>query len=843
MQAALTAAYFCSGKIGLAYAVVQANATAIWPPTGIGMAAAMALGPRVWPAVFVGAFLVNVTTAGTVLTSLGIAAGNSFEAVVGAALVRRFAGGVECFSRPADVFRFAVLAGLASTTISATVGVTTLALAGYAAWAAYGSIWLTWWLGDVAGALVITPLLVLWSRPFRLSALRDRVIETVILTATVIAVSAVVFGGMLPSGLAHQPIAFLCIPPLVWSAVRFGPREAATAIVLFAGIAVAGTLHGFGPFAVVAPNESLLLVQGFVATMAVMVQVVAALVWERQRGERALQRSEARANVLAEASRLLGGSLDYDEALADLSGALVPDFTDWCVVHLARRDGTMRRVSPREGDPERQAVTEALARVAPPANWQTGSNPILDTIKAGRSVLVSRVTDDWLATAVADERYRRVVVERMGPRSLVVAPLTARGVTIGAMTFVSTRPGREYMPDDVTFAEDIAGRVALAIDNARLFRKVQQAGADAEQASEAKDEFLAMLAHELRTPLGAITTATALLANQADGSVGLRARETIKRQAERLARLTDDLLDVARVTSGTIVLARQPVNVADIVERCVRLLDGVGKLAQHRLELDVDPVWVEGDAARLEQVICNLLENSAKYTPENGLVSVRVTDEDGSAVIEVRDTGIGIAPELLPHVFDMFRQGARDLDRRQGGLGIGLTLVRRLVELHGGTIDVQSAGMDQGSVFTVRIPRIASPADSVPAASAVAGSGIMRRRVLIVEDNADARDMLRYMLEAGGQDVAEAADGHEALRAVREFRPDIALIDIGLPGMDGFEVARLIRAGAGTARLRLIALTGYGQPTDRQRARDAGFDEHLVKPVDPTRLLDLIAGE
>src|SRR5262249_25844026 len=278
----------------------------------------------------------------------------------------------------------------------------------------------------------------------------------------------------------HRPIAFIVVPVLVWAALRFGPREAAATLLLFAGIAVAGTLRGNGPFAVAPTNESLLLLQAFIATMAVMVLVVAAVVGQRQRAQLALQRSGMRAHALAETSRLLGGSLDYAAALSQLTRALVPDVADWCVVYLVRRDGSIRRITPHYDDPDKQAVMDALARIAPRANWQTDSRPLAGAIKTGRSVLVRQVTDEWLAQTVGDDRDRRSIVERMRARSLMMIPLVARGATLGAMTFTSSEPGRHYTEDDVAFAEDVAGRVALAVDNARLFRKVQQAGAEPE---------------------------------------------------------------------------------------------------------------------------------------------------------------------------------------------------------------------------------------------------------------------------------------------------------------------------------------------------------------------------
>jgi CheY-like chemotaxis protein len=291
---------------------------------------------------------------------------------------------------------------------------------------------------------------------------------------------------------------------------------------------------------------------------------------------------------------------------------------------------------------------------------------------------------------------------------------------------------------------------------------------------------------------------------------------------------------------GKIVLARRPVDLADTVERCVALLACAGRLQQHRLEVRVEPVWVDGDPVRLEQIVLNLLGNALKYTPAGGTVRVAAAAEGESAVLRVADTGIGIAAELLPRIFDLFTQGDRGLERSQSGLGIGLTLVKRLVEQHGGSVEARSAGAGHGAEFTVRLRRIEAAAGG-EAVAVAPGAPRVPRRVLVVEDHADAREALRMMLEVAGHEVYEAEAGVTGVDAALRVRPDVAIVDIGLPGMDGYAVARRLRADADWP-MRLIALSGYGQAEDRQRSADAGFDAHIVKPVDPDVLLRLIAG-
>ena len=371
-----------------------------------------------------------------------------------------------------------------------------------------------------------------------------------------------------------------------------------------------------------------------------------------------------------------------------------------------------------------------------------------------------------------------------------------------------------------------------------LLRRAQQARAIAEDANRSKDEFLAMLGHELRNPLGAIANASQLLASR-DEEMRSHARGVIARQVQHLARMTDDLLDAARAMTGKIVLQRQPLELADAASRALATVRASGRAGNRRLAQQVTSVWVDADPTRIEQIIGNLLGNALKFTPDAGTIALSVAREGDDAVLRVSDTGIGMSAALASRVFEPFVQGERPLDRSQGGLGIGLTLVRRLAELHGGSADAASDGPGSGSVFTVRLPAIEPPVASRtrPAAAAPARS----RDVLIVEDNPDARETLKRMLELEGHRVRVAEDGMAALETVRDAAPEIALIDIGLPRMDGYELARQIRALHGDKHPYLVAVTGYGLPEDRRRTREAGFDLHLVKPVDSAALAAVLA--
>jgi PAS domain S-box-containing protein len=355
-----------------------------------------------------------------------------------------------------------------------------------------------------------------------------------------------------------------------------------------------------------------------------------------------------------------------------------------------------------------------------------------------------------------------------------------------------------------------------------------------QRESRSKDEFLAMLAHELRNPLGAIGGAVQVL-GLADLSEprATRARDVIERQTMHMARLVDDLLDVGRVVTGKIALNVQPVDLAESVRSYVATRTSAHTLDE-RIVATTEPVWVLADPVRLEQIIGNLVSNALRFTAGKQPVRLAVGAEGVDAVLQVTDVGTGIDPDLLPNIFDLFVQGPSSVDRTKGGLGIGLTLVRRLVELHGGVVAAYSPGKDQGSTFTVRLPAIQpAAAFSSNASTSVGGHGV---RVLLVDDNADSREMYSFVLRDEGHDVYEAEDADAALAIFHRVALDVAVVDIGLPGMDGYELARRVRATPHGAKVTLIALTGYGRPEDRERSRSAGFDRHLVKPAAPDEL-------
>lgn len=383
---------------------------------------------------------------------------------------------------------------------------------------------------------------------------------------------------------------------------------------------------------------------------------------------------------------------------------------------------------------------------------------------------------------------------------------------------------------------DITDRKRAAEERLRLLESATAARIEAEAANRAKDEFLAMLGHELRNPLAPISTALELMNLRSDDT-SRRERDVIARQVKHVVTLVGDLLDVARIAQGKVQLERKPIEVSRVIDKAIEAAAPLIEERRHQLRVTVPPeLWLNADETRICQVISNLLTNAAKYTPHGGTITITAAPDGAELVIAVRDSGMGIPPELLPHLFDQFVQGRRTLDRAEGGLGLGLSIVRSLVNLHGGSVQVRSEGPHAGSEFEVRLPALLSAAEMrertrtpVPGMRKV----LRDKRVLVVDDNIDAADLLSEALEGLGYETCTAYDGPSALEVAATFDPDIALLDIGLPAMDGYELARRLRGSPpSTKPLRLIALTGYGRDTDRTQTRAAGFDYHMVKPID-----------
>jgi signal transduction histidine kinase/CheY-like chemotaxis protein len=535
---------------------------------------------------------------------------------------------------------------------------------------------------------------------------------------------------------------------------------------------------------------------------------------------------------LADASRALAGLLDYPATIEQVARLAVAHLADWCVLDLIDGDRVWRTgwasplLVPSGSTPNLHAT------------WvlKPGEASVLsDVIRTGQAHVYRDLPEETLWALIAAPGHTDGI-RALGCRAAMALPLVARGRLIGTITCVAAGDSRRFGPDELALAADLAGRGALAIDNARLYEQSRS-------AVRHRDRFLAMLAHELRNPLAAIFSAVELM-RQSDGVAGVlhRTEAVIERQGRHMARLLDELLDISRVTHGKIELRKRVIDLCSLVRDTVQANETVIRGREHHVitNLGDESLWIAADPTRLEQVLTNLLHNAVKYMEPGGTIHVSTLAEDDHVLLRVRDTGAGIAAADLPHIFDLFVQADRSLDRAQGGLGVGLTLVRHLVEMHGGAVSAHSDGAGLGSEFTVRLSLLAEPAATV-APPPVRTVAKRQRRVVIVEDNADAREMLQMLLAVEGHEVDSAEDGRDGLALIERVRPDVALIDIGLPLLNGYDVARTLRARNQGPPVLLVALTGYGQPEDRQRALAAGFDEHLIKPVNLDRLTQIMS--
>ena len=547
----------------------------------------------------------------------------------------------------------------------------------------------------------------------------------------------------------------------------------------------------------------------------------------------ARKRAEESALFLADAARALAEVTDFETTLQRIADLAVPRFADWCTVDVLGADGSLRRLAMQHSDPQKVRFAHEIYARYPPRPGDARS--VMQVLRTGEPDWCEEIPDDVLAAAAHDAEHLRLM-RGLGLRSYVCVPLKSHGELLGVLTFVTAESGRVYDEHDLRAAADLAARAVVAIENARLMAALRD-------ADRRKDEFLAMLAHELRNPLAPIRNSLHILDLQGgDWSVVEQVRGMMERQVHHLGRLVDDLLDVSRITLGKVQLKKERLDLAKLARQSAEAHRPAfeARRVQLRVQTPEAPVWVSGDATRLAQVLDNLLTNALKFTGEGGEVDVSVTAQAGRAELRVRDSGVGVEPAMLPRLFDVFAQADRTLERSQGGLGLGLSIVRGLTHLHGGEVRAESAGLGQGTTFVVTLPEERGAAAPVPLRPSAAGVASRRLRVLVVEDNRDAADSLAMLLRAYGYDVTVAYTGPDGVQAARQTKPDAVVCDVGLPGMDGYRVAQALRGDPATASSRLIALTGYAQEEDRRRAREAGFDEHLTKPADPAELRALL---
>lgn len=780
----VTILYVLCAKLGLALAFGAPQVTAVWPPTGFALAVVWRFGWRGVPGIVAGAFVANATASEPLAVAAGIAVGNTLEALVGVFVLRRlgFDGRLTSLR---DITSL-IVAVATSPLVSATIGVSALGLGGVQPASRLAELWSLWWLGDTLGGLVVAPFLLVWSDKARAPRRQGAAAEAALLFGGLIAASAVAF---LHPWVDLPSIKYAVFPFIIWAALRFGPAGTATAAIVINAIAVWGTAIGRGPFAGEAWEQGLVMLQIFVAVAAVTGLLLGGVAAQSRAAQQRAELSERRLLLAMSTARL--GAWDWNIA----SGEVI---------------------------------------------WSSGLEPLHGIPRGG----FEGTLDAFRALIHPDdlERVDTSIRNAVETRAPYEAEFRIRGAD-GVTRWIAAR-GQVFGE-----AADELRMVGVGIDitpQKDLEAELREKARELQEADRRKDEFLAMLGHELRNPLAAIVYADELLEKHDPLATG-QGRAIIRRQSEHLTRLVDDLLDVARITRGTVRLERQRVKVERVIAPAVESWRDL--IVERRQLFSIDgpaaPLWIDVDPMRFTQVISNLLHNAIKFSPEEARISIRVTEENGWAVIRVSDTGEGMTPKVSARVFELFAQGSPPLDRPQGGLGIGLTLVRRLVELHGGTVEAASNGAGLGSELTVRIPAAPPPADAAtvlakPVAATPARTTTRARQILVVEDHADVRNVLQMLLERDGHHVRTAADGPGALAEAQQLPPEVILLDIGLPGSNGYDVARELRAIPQCANAYLIAISGYGQRQDRARSAAAGFDLHLLKPIEPMKLLELL---
>lgn len=659
--------YFAGAELGLSLAALHSNVTPVWPPTGIAIASLLIFGRQVLPGIFIGAFAANLLTNIPVFSSFGIAVGNTLEALLAYWLLQRskpWKGSLESVS---SVLTFVVYAAVLAPLVSATIGSVSLCLGEPSQWNSFTSLWLTWWMGDGFGALIVSPFLLAWSSPRQIES-RDMP-EITSLFVLLIIVVLIVFGGWFPGPVKTYPLAFLALPCLLWAAMKFHQRVVTSAIVLMAGVAVWGAKHGYGPFVQPSANVSLLLLISFVGTSSLMTLIVAAVTNERKEAEAAKSKlgSELELNrrriedIVAHVPGVVWeawGKPDTANQRIDFVSSHVEKMLGYSVEEwLSTPNFWLSVVHP---DDKERAAQEAAAIFA---SGKGGSSRFRWVHKDGREV--------WV------EAQSIVVCDKTGPVGM-------RGVTM-----------------------DITAAVEAEKERAQLLERESQARQEAEEASRLKEEFLATVSHELRTPLNAVVGWSRLLrTGQLDKDGTSHAVEVIERNAAAQRQIIEDLLDVSRIVTGKLLINTQPIDVLLIIHAAIDAVQPAAEAKQIaiRTHFEAPDAIVLADTERLQQVLWNLLSNAVKFTPDRGMVDVYLERHDSLAEIRIEDSGPGIPADFLPRIFDRFSQADGSSTRKHGGLGLGLAIVRHLVELHGGTVSATNRKDGAGAILTVRLP-------------------------------------------------------------------------------------------------------------------------------------------
>jgi signal transduction histidine kinase/integral membrane sensor domain MASE1 len=713
---AVAIAYLIAARFGFRLAFVAEQVTTVWAPSGIGLAALVLWGPALWPAIWVGAFAANAGSTAPLWSAAAVATGNTLEAVAGAWMLRRLHVDPK-LRRLRDVVAFIVAGAALSTIVSATLGVSTLCAAGVQRWDRFDLLWREWWLGDAVGALIVAPVILTAARHTRSSPLKR--IETWALVGAAILATHVVFGQVFGVTGAHHPLEYVIFPFIVTAALRGGPPGTSLVILAAAAVAIGNTARGAGPFAETEVHNGLIQLQAFMGILAGTGLLLAAAIAERETGER-------RRAAAAAVGEILSASRDLATvAPAVLQGICVN--LDWQVgaLWLVDRAANRLRCVALWGADGLNIVpfeTAARERVFTPGFGLPGQ-----VWASGRAT--------WMENVLKDANFRRRDAARQaGVRGAFALPICLGDDVLGVIecfreTIEPPDPDLlqtlstvgNQVGQFIARTRDLAARQQAERDREELLRREATARSEAEAANRAKDEFLATLSHELRTPLNAIVGWTRMLQDRMlDPAATRRALEVIDRNAQLQAQLVDDILDVSGIVSGKLRLERSPVDLGAIVGAALDAVRPAADAKQVRLDsrMRAASPTIEADHKRLQQVVWNLLSNAVKFCEPQGFVSVDIDDAEPDRVrIRVQDDGAGIEPAFLPYVFERFRQGDGSVSRRYGGLGLGLAIVRHLIELHDGTVSAESPGIGLGSTFTIELPRQAAAAFPATASS------------------------------------------------------------------------------------------------------------------------------
>lgn len=658
--------YFAGAELGLSLAVVHENVTPVWPPTGIAIASLLIFGRRVWPGVFAGALAANLLTNIPIGSAIGIATGNTLEAVIAYSLLQKSKKWRNSFDSVSEVLTFVVYAAVLAPLVSATIGSLSVCFGHPDRWADFWYLWLTWWMGDGFGALIVSPLLLSWSTSRKINPREGPEIAS--LFVLLIIITLVVFAGWFPGPIKTYPLAYLSLPCLLWAALRFDQRIVTSAIVLMAGVALWGARHDYGPFAQSTDNASLLLLISFVGTASLMTLLVAAVTTERKKAE-------------AEKSKL-GSELELHRRRIEDIVQHVPGvvWEAW-----GKPDAANQRIDFVSSHVEKMLGYSAREWLSTPNYWLTVVHPDdRERAAAEAAAIFASGKGGTSRFRWMHKDGREVWVEA---QSIVVCdesgPVGMRGVTM-----------------------DITAAVKAEIERAELLERESLARQQAEEASRLKEEFLATVSHELRTPLNAVVGWSRLLrSGQLDGDGAAHAVEVIERNAAAQRQIVEDLLDVSSIVTGKLRINTQPVDLLLIIHAAIDAVRPAAEAKEIRISTHIEApdLIVRADSERLQQVLWNLLANAVKFTPSGGTVDLYLEQNGSLAEISVEDSGPGVPAEFLPRIFERFSQADGSSTRKHGGLGLGLAIVRHLVELHGGTVSARNRE-EGGAVLSIRLP-------------------------------------------------------------------------------------------------------------------------------------------